>query len=116
MLKRLIAIFCVLSLCLTAACSIHRINIQQGNVIDESMVKQLHLGMTKRQVRFIMGTPLLADPFHPERWDYVYYMRKDNKITRHYRMSLYFDNDKLSKIVKNNADAIKGPQDVQAGD
>ena len=50
----------------------YRINVQQGNVIEQKQIVQLRPGMTRDQVRYVLGTPLLQDPFHADRWDYVY--------------------------------------------
>lgn len=103
MLKRLITIICGAILCLLSACTIvQRLDIQQGNVVDDSMLKQLQPGMSKRQVLFVMGTPLLTDPFHRDRWDYKYYLSKDAKVVSHYRVTLYFnDQGTLSRIEKD---------------
>ena len=60
---------------LLSACFLkpYKIDVQQGNFLDQEMVAKLKPGMTRSQVRFLLGTPLIADPFHPDRWDYVYY-------------------------------------------
>jgi outer membrane protein assembly factor BamE len=76
----------------------HRIDIQQGNVVTQDMVSKLKPGMTRHQVRFVMGTPPIADVFHPDRWDYVYYVSKRGKITEHRRLVLTFDGDTLKRI------------------
>ena len=57
---------------------IHKIDIQQGNEISSEMLMMLKPGMTKSQVRFVLGTPLIQDTFHKERWDYVYTMSVDD--------------------------------------
>ncbi len=77
---------------------VYRIDIQQGNVIDQRMLDRLRPGMDKNQVRFILGTPLISDPFHADRWDYIYSMEPggDERTQRH--VTLYFKNDKLSYI------------------
>ena len=82
---------------LLAACNSfnpYKIDVQQGNVLTQEMVAQLKPGQTREQVRFILGTPLLADLFHQERWDYVYSYRKGRSgevETRQF--SVYFDKD-----------------------
>ncbi|MGH8757269.1 MAG: outer membrane protein assembly factor BamE, partial [Burkholderiales bacterium] len=79
-------VFLVLSL---TACSPsilytpHKMDVQQGNVVTEDMLGKVKSGMTKSQVRFALGTPLISDPFHAERWDYVYRFRKDGELTEH---------------------------------
>jgi outer membrane protein assembly factor BamE len=76
----------------------YRIPIQQGNVVDQERVNQLQPGMAKRQVRFVMGTPMLVDPFHQDRWDYVYTYRPSRGDSEERRVTLYFENDALVRI------------------
>jgi outer membrane protein assembly factor BamE len=76
----------------------YRIPIQQGNVVDQERVNQLQPGMAKRQVRFVMGTPMLVDPFHQDRWDYVYMYRPSRGDIEERRVTLYFENDALVRI------------------
>ncbi|MCX7627952.1 MAG: outer membrane protein assembly factor BamE [Methylophilaceae bacterium] len=73
-------------------------DIQQGNVVTPKMMMQLRPGMTKSQVRFIMGSPLLVDSFHADRWDYFYQMRKDGKIIEQRRVVLEFEGDSLARV------------------
>jgi len=75
---------------------VYKINIQQGNVITAEMVDQLRPGMSKRQVVFIMGTPLIHDPFHQDRWDYLYSASLKGNLREQERIALHFENDKLS--------------------
>jgi outer membrane protein assembly factor BamE len=88
------------SLQLTACPSslVHKIDIQQGNVIDQEMVNKLEPGMDKSQVRFVLGTPPLIDPFHQERWDYVYTYQPGGEEREQRHLSLYFDRDRLARI------------------
>lgn len=87
---------------LLSACTIHTIDIQQGNVIEQEVVDQLQVGMSKQRVRFLMGSPLLQDPFHENRWDYVYTLRPGTMETVQVRqyVTVYFEDDKLVKIEK----------------
>jgi outer membrane protein assembly factor BamE len=82
----------------------YKIDIQQGNYVDESMVDKLKLGMTHTQVKFIMGTPLVTDVFHANRWDYIYTYRKDGKLTEQRRVVLIFKGDALDSIDKHMGD------------
>ncbi|QFT56296.1 outer membrane protein assembly factor BamE [Microbulbifer sp. THAF38] len=92
----------IASLCaLLGACTlvkfpgVHRIEVQQGNIITQEMVDQLKPGMTRRQVQFVLGTPLLEDTYNPNRWDYINRVRdKKGKITQK-RFSVYFEEDSL---------------------
>ncbi|HLS99504.1 MAG: outer membrane protein assembly factor BamE [Porticoccaceae bacterium] len=77
---------------------IHRVEVQQGNIITQDMVDQLRPGMTKSQVRYIMGTPLVADSFHQNRWDYYYSIKKADGEMEREQMTLYFSDGKLSNI------------------
>lgn len=79
-------------------CSPHQLEIQQGNIITDEMLAQLKPGMSTRQVRFLMGSPQLNDPFHPERWDYIYSLRQDGERVAYKHLILYFDGDTLSHI------------------
>ncbi len=76
----------------------YRQDIQQGNIVTQEMVNKLHPGMARRQVKYIMGTPILIDVFHQDRWDYVYSMAKSNETPVQEHISLYFKDDKLTKI------------------
>ena len=75
-----------------------KMDIQQGNVVTSKMLLQLKPGMTKSQVKFIMGTPLIVDSFHSNRWDYFYQMRQAGKIKEQRRVILDFENELLSKV------------------
>lgn len=78
---------------------VYRQDIQQGNVITQEIVNQLRLGLSKRQVRFIMGTPMLIDVFHQSRWDYVYTMTYGWGEMESKKLQLYFDeNEQLVRI------------------
>ena len=94
----LLALMC--ASCGTALPSIkpYKLDVQQGNVVTSKMLLQLRPGMTQSQVRFIMGTPLIQDSFHGKRWDYVYLMRENGKITEQRRVILDFENDLLKTV------------------
>ena len=76
----------------------YRIDIQQGNVVTQDMIDKLKPGMTRHQVRFVMGTPPIADPFHKDRWDYVYYLNRAGRVVEHRRLILVFDGDVLKRV------------------
>ena len=76
----------------------YKLDVQQGNVVTSKMLLQLRPGMTKSQVRFIMGTPLIQDSFHGNRWDYVYLMREAGKIKEQRRVILDFENELLKTV------------------
>lgn len=74
-------------------------DVQQGNVIDKKELDQLRAGMTKKQVKFLLGAPIIQDPFHRDRWDYVYTLREgDNSYITKRRLTLLFKGDTLKTI------------------
>ncbi len=95
---RLLGIALIFSSFLITGCTPHRIDIQQGNKISPENFAKLKLGMTRNQVVFILGSPLLKDPFHQDRWDYIYYKKPGNQPVKQSRVTLYFDGDDLIKI------------------
>ena len=96
----------VLLLSLLTACSSvkmgnigpHRIDVQQGNALDQESVAKLKPGLNRSQVRFLLGTPLLVDPFRNNRWDYVYTFHKGGKLAEQKRITLFFDGEILQRI------------------
>jgi len=94
MKKILIHVFIALIL---TACA-HKIDIQQGNVITEEKLSRVQQGMEQNRVLQILGTPMLRDPFHSERWDYYYSMKPGRDPVIRYRATLFFDNGRLSRI------------------
>lgn len=83
-------------------CSIHKLEIQQGNVVTPEMMETLKIGMTARQVRFILGSPQLVDPFRKNRWDYIYRLRQEGEVIENSRLIVYFEGDTLSRIEKDS--------------
>jgi outer membrane protein assembly factor BamE len=77
---------------------IYRADIHQGNIIEQQMIDQLKPGMNKRQVRHIMGSPLLVDTFHQERWDYFYSLKQGGELQQQKRISLFFEGEKLARL------------------
>lgn len=77
---------------------VYRPDIQQGNVVTQEQVNELEPGMTKRQVRFLLGTPMLTDVFHANRWDYAYTFGVGSRPTDFSRVSVYFEEDRLVRI------------------
>ena len=80
----------------------YQMDVEQGNTVTSEQISNLKLGMTKSEVRFVMGTSLLRDPFHAHRWDYFYTLTSgDNRLFSPTSVSLLFENDILVKIVRN---------------
>jgi outer membrane protein assembly factor BamE len=85
---------------------LYRMPIQQGNVLDPTQVKQLENGMTRSQVMFLLGTPMVPNGFNTDRWDYFYYInagRKFKPLTR--RLTVYFKDEKVDRVEKDAATA-----------
>lgn len=76
----------------------YKIDIQQGNVITREMVDQLRPGMTRAQVQYVMGTPLIEDTFNSNRWDYIYSLQSGGKSREQKTVTLFFVNDQLHSI------------------
>jgi outer membrane protein assembly factor BamE len=76
----------------------YKLDVQQGNVVTQEMVARLKPGMTRSQVRFTLGTPLLVDPFRADRWDYVFVFMKQGVVTEQRRIVVIFKDDKLLRV------------------
>lgn len=103
MRKNLIFIAILIDLMTLSGCTSwlpepHKIDIQQGNRVNQEELNKLKLGMTRKQVKFVLGSPLLQDSFHQDRWDYIYYLKPGKGKTRHSKISLYFEGDQLIRI------------------
>ncbi|MDE1922627.1 MAG: outer membrane protein assembly factor BamE [Gammaproteobacteria bacterium] len=111
MIKQIVRIVAAVSLFgLTSAC-VYRINIQQGNYLNQSAVNQVKPGMTMSQVRYLLGTPLVANLFDKSRWDYVYYLKRGyNRHVDERRVTVFFDGNKVVKIDKPS-DALAAAQE-----
>ena len=95
----------ILLLSLTIAClcacsfpGVYKINVEQGNIVTQDMVDQLKPGMNRRQVRFILGTPLVEDTFNQNRLDYLYVKRNGDKVLSQNRLTVEFEGDALASV------------------
>jgi outer membrane protein assembly factor BamE len=79
----------------------HKVEIRQGNLISPEMRARLSVGMTQSQVKAALGTPLISDPFHSNRWDYLYQLTQQGKLVENKRLTVYFENEKLQRIEEN---------------
>lgn len=77
---------------------VYLINIDQGNIVDQEMVDQLKPEMTRRQVRFLLGTPIVEDTFNNDRWDYIRLVRRGNDTLLRRRLTVVFENDVLVDV------------------
>lgn len=113
----------ILGVVLGSAACVYRPTIQQGNLLKSEDVDQVTVGMTRSQVRYLLGTPMLADPFDPQRWDYIYTLQRGRERHRdraHY--IVHFEGDKVSRVEKpgrpvlpqGNEQLQKAPAEGQA--
>ena len=96
-----LSLILVLGVLLGSAGCVYRPTIQQGNLLKSEDVDQVTVGMTRSQVRYLLGTPMVADPFDPQRWDYIYTLQRGRERHRdraHY--IVHFEGDKVSRIEK----------------
>jgi outer membrane protein assembly factor BamE len=80
----------------------YRPDIQQGNFVSEEMLKQLQIGQSRDQVKFVLGTPLLQDAFHADRWDYPFYLARGNGELTTSRVTVFFKDNKVERIEGGN--------------
>lgn len=108
MIRLLLPLFSLLlAACVTTpAVQPYRIDIRQGNIVTQDMVAQLKPGLTKDQVKFILGSPLVSDMFHSDRWDYVYRFQPGKGAAEQRRLTVIFVDNKLARlagdVVSNN--------------
>lgn len=118
--KLLLTSFTFVGLLALAGCSfpgVYKIDIQQGNVVTQDMIDQLRPGMTRRQVRFIMGNPLIQDTFHPNRWDYLYSLQPGGGQRQQERMSVFFnENDQLANLSGDFMPGVSRDQEILGSD
>src|SRR5579883_3343582 len=82
---------------------VYRMDIQQGNYLDGKAVRQLKVGMTRSQVRYLLGTPMVEDVFNKDRWDYIYYFKRGYvRRPLESRVIVYFQNDKVQRLAQYN--------------
>ena len=99
MIIRILSITLAALIGLTGCNLIYKQNIQQGNALEQEDLDELYIGMNRRQVLFVLGTPSVRDPFHQDRWDYVQtYSRRGNPPVQR-TVTLHFENDALSEII-----------------
>ena len=109
----LLAAICLSACSFVGFPGVYRIDVEQGNIVTQEMVEQLKPGMSRRQVRFILGTPLLEDPFNQARWDYPYVKRNGMNVLSESRLMVFFDGDSL---IRYEGDIEVGDEPDQADD
>jgi outer membrane protein assembly factor BamE len=100
----------------TSGC-VYRMNIQQGNFLENRLVDQLKVGMTRSQVRYLLGTPMVPDAFDADRWDYLYYLKKGRLRAPEQRLlTVYFEEEKVARIDHHGAAVTPAQQAAAAPD
>jgi outer membrane protein assembly factor BamE len=97
--RAVVAMACACVMLASCKVSPYRIDIQQGNVVTQEMLAKLKPEMSRSQVKFVLGTPVVVDTFHPDRWDYFYKFDKAGNPREQRVLTLVFSDDKLQKIV-----------------
>lgn len=101
-MQRILAIGVLLFGSFLSAGCVYQASLSQGNLLDQEDIDQVEVGMTRGQVRFLLGTPMIDDPFHENRWDYVYFLRIGREKASYKRwISVYFDGENVTEIVKD---------------
>lgn len=108
MIKMTRSLFIVMTLLATALSTatlsgcLYRTDTQQGNIIEAEKLMQVERGLTQDQVQFLLGTPVISDPLHPDRWDYAYYFKDgDTGETKLERVTILFNRGLVSHIIKD---------------
>lgn len=102
-MKRFLLLLPFLAACsntpqITSYLSPYRIDVRQGNFVTQEMVAQLKPGLSREQVRFVLGSPLVADMFHADRWDYVYRFQPGHGEVQQRRLVVFFADNKLTRV------------------
>jgi len=117
---KLSALFIAICLLLTACGSfqfpgVYQVRIEQGNVITQEMIDDLKPGMTKEQVEFVMGSALIKDTFNKDRWDYIYSIKRGDRIFKNERLTIYFENETLAYFTGDFVPTEAKPRSEQEG-
>jgi outer membrane protein assembly factor BamE len=94
----------VILIAVSLAACVYRIDIQQGNLLEDEDIAQVEVGMTRSQVQFLLGTPMVSDSFHRDRWDYAYYFRqgRSRDVERRW-LIVHFENERVARIDRDVA-------------
>lgn len=106
-MKRILLLLPLLAACsnttehITSYLAPYRVDVRQGNMVTQEMVSQLKPGLSREQVRFILGSPLVADMFHSDRWDYVYRFQPGRGEIQQRVLTVFFQDNKLTRVAGN---------------
>jgi outer membrane protein assembly factor BamE len=104
--RRIGAACACLALLGTSSGCVYRVTVQQGNYLDKRNTDQLTTGMTKVQVRYLLGTPMMPTIFDSDRWDYLYYLKVGRLDPYQRALTVYFKDDKVDRIDTHNQDPV----------
>jgi outer membrane protein assembly factor BamE len=123
MRTKIIVLALVLFSPLLSSCATYKMDIRQGNFVTPEMREKLKLGMTRQQVHYVLGTPMINDAFHADRWDYVYRLERGSKLIEKHRLTLYFSGDGLARVDDDSrplevvpAKSVNGEAEVKANE
>ena len=116
--SRLIILLSIVTLLLVGCVRTYRIDIQQGNIVTQEQIEQLKPGMKMTEVRYLLGAPLVEDPFHTERWDYFYSLRSgETRRVEQQRLTVFFQNGQLTKIKQDfESDPLSSSSSESSGE
>jgi outer membrane protein assembly factor BamE len=98
----------MVTVALLASACVYHAPIQQGNLLDAKDIDQITVGMTQAQVRYVLGTPMVADPFSSNRWDYVYYVKTSRMPEpKKQQLVVYFENGNVSRLERTALSVVK---------
>jgi outer membrane protein assembly factor BamE len=104
--RRIGAACACLALLSTASGCVYRVTVQQGNFLEKRNTDQLTTGMTRVQVRYLLGTPMMPSIFDTDRWDYLYYLKVGRQKPIERQLTVYFKEDKVDRIDKHSQEAV----------
>lgn len=99
-MKKSVFILLIIAILGLSSCASYKMDIQQGNVVEQEALSQVKPGMSRGQVQNILGTALMQDDFHANRWDYVFYLKKAGKKPELKSVAIIFNGDVVSQILK----------------
>ena len=105
-LRRIGAVCAALALLGSASGCVYRVTVQQGNYLEKRNTDQLTTGMTKVQVRYLLGTPMMPSIFDNDRWDYLYYLKVGRQSPIQRQLTVYFKDDKVDKIDNHGQQSV----------
>lgn len=110
------AITCISACTAVGFPGVYRIDVEQGNIVTQELADQLQPGMSRRQVRFILGTPMVEDSFNRDRWDYIYTRRNGLEVLAEDRLTVFFEADSLTSVIGDYIpEAFGGPSPAESG-